>query len=50
MLSCVDLMGESQYDYSQKAIHKGENNASNTVIDYLIDIGSGKVVFWTSSV
>ena len=33
---------------AREAIHEGKNNASNTVVDYLIDIGSGKLVFWTS--
>ena len=31
-------------------VEPGKNNASDTVMDYLIDIGSGKVVFWTSSI
>ena len=35
---------------AREAIHKGKNNASSIVVDYLIDIGSGKVVFWTSSI
>ena len=34
----------------REAIHEGKNNASGTVINFLIDIGSGKVVFWKSSV
>ena len=33
---------------AEKSIHKGKNNASGIVVDYLINIGSGEVVFWTS--
>ena len=33
-----------------EAINKGKSNASSTVVNYLINIGSGKVVFWTSSI
>ena len=33
-----------------EAIHKGKNNALGIVVDYLIDIGSGKVVFWIGSI
>ena len=42
------LQIKSLVDLAREAIHKGKNNASGTVIDYLIDIGSGKIVFWTN--
>ena len=35
---------------AEKSIHKGKNDAFGVVINYLIDVGTGKVVFWTSSI
>ena len=33
-----------------EAIHEGKNNAFGTVVDYLIDIGSREIVFWTNPI